>query len=437
MKSQYTTFPHCFLPSTLLSERETWRLSKIRHALFDALSRSWAENLQKLIDFEKILGRFSSEKSHEGPLKIAIIASPIINMTHAPSNRAVEIASSLQARFNHRTRIFECGHFSIRHDAPTPFFMGYNARYVQLSKRQLMTDQTSITKIPFFLDDSQYLKFKQAVEEIVSYNPDTVLFIGDASPLQHILKGRVPTVVYPTNSSVPVGPADQYLSHWTDKQLQARVDHGDWPKDVAEKSVTGAAAVRLPTANEKLPRSALAPTAELVLCLVGRRIDDEIRGEFADRIADVLSRHKGVRLVCFGSQNKTALLGSELAAFEDRLDFCNIVDDLVTHLTAVDIFTNPLRQRGGTGVALAMSVGCPVVCFDHGDGATLLEPQELCSDMDEYFARVEALIASEELRRETGARMIDQVEHAIGFESGMVKLEQTLRSLRGLYATSQ
>ena len=83
--------------------------------------------------------------------------------------------------------------------------------------------------------------------------------------------------------------------------------------------------------------------------------------------------------------------------------------DYVTNLA--EVFScdfNPPRQGGGT--AIAMSVGCAVVSLEEGDGATLIDPEDLCADLDEFFERLSRLTDSKGFRTINQTRAKHQVQ---------------------------
>jgi glycosyltransferase involved in cell wall biosynthesis len=64
------------------------------------------------------------------------------------------------------------------------------------------------------------------------------------------------------------------------------------------------------------------------------------------------------------------------------------VENLVQHISVLDICFNPLRQGGGWGVVAALEAKVPVVSLDYGDGATFLTPEGKCKDYEEAFDKI-------------------------------------------------
>ena len=76
-----------------------------------------------------------------------------------------------------------------------------------------------------------------------------------------------------------------------------------------------------------------------------------------------------------------------------------------------------------------MSVGCAVVSLDGGDGATLIDPDDLCADLDEYFERLAKLTDSRGFRLTNQTRAKHQVNVSIDFERGMNALVDGIQDL--------
>ena len=176
-------------------------------------------------------------------------------------------------------------------------------------------------------------------------------------------------------------------------------------------------------------RKDIQPLASTILAVAGTRLGKEIRGAFAERLADLLSMRPTVHLCMIGGGERAELIGTELGPVADQVHTIGFSQTLTGLLCGCDIVLNPDRQGGGTGIALAMSAGCPVVSLATGDGATLLEAEDLSADLDAYFERLSRLIDDEGFRREVGARMPAQVERMLHFERGVATIARTVEEL--------
>ncbi|MBV8633244.1 MAG: glycosyltransferase [Burkholderiaceae bacterium] len=89
---------------------------------------------------------------------------------------------------------------------------------------------------------------------------------------------------------------------------------------------------------------------------------------------------------------------------EEQLPLQRHRDDIRGVLRTADIYVNPPRVGGGFSVAEAMAEGLPVTALKNSDGGDKIG-DAAASDMDAYFADLEALIADAALRKSRGAAM--------------------------------
>lgn len=400
-----------------------------RHAFLSKVYEAWSVRFEQ--GMPPVYRQALDESASAGPVagRIAILTAPLLDERHAPTQRVLEIAASLIRDHGYEVRIFAGGALHYRTDAAIPLVSYSN---VDPSLLQADTVRHGCVEIPYwpcFLDDGQRLKFPVVALEILQYRPQAVLCYGDGSPVQALLAGRVPSVLFPSHSAAPVGPADRYVSLWDRATLDARVAEGDWPQTVADRAVFGAAGVRYPTPARSVDRAELVPEAELILAIVGTRIAGEIRGDFATRLARFLAERPGVHLLTLGVADRQRVLGEELLPVADQVHCRGYATNLADLLTGCDIALNPDRQGAGTGSAIAMAAGCPVVSLDRGDTATLLAPSDLSADLDAYFGRLARLVDDADYRAEASGRMAERVEAVLGFVPAMQRLVATVEAL--------
>lgn len=361
--------------------------------------------------------------------RIALLTSPLISAQHAPTMRVLELAATLIRDHGYDVRIFAGGPTFFRPTAPVAMVSIYNAQADKLLVPQVAFDGVEIAVSGSLLDDGQVRKASMTASEILEFGPDAVIAYGDASPVQGVLAGRVPILLIPTGSGPPVGALDRFASEWSEAALRQRVEEGRWPSDLAERAVFGATAVRVPGPAEPKTRQEIQPDASAILAIAGTRLHEELRGAFAQRLAGFLAARPSLHLLLVGGERRSALLGPELLSVADRVTTLGYSADLAGVFCGCDVVLNPERQGGGTAIAMAMAVGCPVVSLTAGDAATLLEPEDLSVDLDGYFDRLTRLIDDEAFRRGVGARMPAQVERMLGFERGVATVARTVEEL--------
>ena len=395
---------------------------------YERLSQVYALLTSRLDEMTRETNEFYVDTTSPKNKKIAIFCAPLIHVNHAPSNRVLEISATLKQRYGYELKIFAGGMFSYSVNAAEANYTT-NAMVIPNDQKWIEHSGISIPIWTSYKDDGQYKKHKETFENIINFNPDVVLLFGDCHPVQKLLHGKVPTLLIPTVSSPPVGDLDKFFSLWTKDALREKIKQGLWPEEFYQKAVFGPQIVNISKPAFKVSRETIIPEAELILVISGSRLADEIRGPFASRLSNFLSQKPEVYVLIIGGKNADIVMGEELKNNAGQIRHFDYVIDLAEIFSGCDIVLNPPRQGGGTGVAIAMSVGCAVVSLDEGDGATFIDPEDLCADLDEYFERLSRLTDSKGFRAINQTRAKYQVSVSIDFNKGMNSLVYGIQDL--------
>lgn len=239
-------------------------------------------------------------------------------------------------------------------------------------------------------------RWRNLLPKVAAFDPDVVLLVGLYSPLAAALYEVRPSLGISVNTVAPIAPLDVWLSS---DQNPARREV--WGGSFAPpQPVFHPYRVLRAKTGARLPRAALGlDDADLVWITAGFRLEHEIRGEWADRMLDLMSRHPRVIWLLAGGEGKLPAALRKTPA--GRVRALPTRDDLPAVFRCADVYVNPPRMGGGFSVAEAMAEGLPVTTFAGSDGGDKLGERAL-RDMDAYFAQLEALTESPELRRETG-----------------------------------
>ena len=372
--------------------------------------------------------KFDDDTTNQKTKKIAIFCAPLIHVNHAPSNRVLEISATLKQRYGYELKVFAGGTFSYSVNAAGANYTT-NAMVIPNDQKSIEYAGVSIPIWTSYKDDGQHKKHLEAFENIMNFRPDGVLVFGDCHPVQRLLRDKVPTLLIPTISSPPVGDMDAFFSLWRPACLRDKIDKGLWPKEFYQKAIFGPCPVNILKPTYKARRKDIIPEAEIIIVLMGSRLTDEMRGPFANRLSDFLSQKPKVYVLIIGGKDADTVMGEELKNNAGQIRHFDYVTNLAEIFSGCDIVLNPPRQGGGTGVAIAMSVGCAVVSLDEGDGATLIDPEDLCADLDGFFERLRRLTDSKGFRAINQTRAKHQVQESIGFERGMDVLDEALKKL--------
>lgn len=396
-----------------------------RYPVLDRLYRDWVACLQARLPASAV-PRFADSA---GSKRIAFLTTPLLGRFHGPSMQVLEVGRALQERFGYEVKIFQGYGLSLDLDCRFPALLNSAIRPDRVQADHIVHGGCSLPTWLSLMDDGSVLKPSVVANQVAAFEPEAVVVFGDTAVLQSLLIDRVPVIQYPAHGGAPVGPADRYVCVWEPEALARLVAEGSWPEEVVGKCLHGVAGMTLPTPSRTLSRANLVPNATLVLAIVGIRLGDEIRGSFAVRLAEVLSAHEGVHLLCIGDADAERVIGEELKPVKDRVHAKGIDRALADTLTGADIVLNPPRQGGGTSVAMAMAAKCSVLCVQGGDGASMMPDDMISETLDDYFERLEMLIGDEAARRDIGETLATHIEAVRGFGPAMERFVEGLETL--------
>lgn len=89
----------------------------------------------------------------------------------------------------------------------------------------------------------------------------------------------------------------------------------------------------------------------------------------------------------------------------DRVKLIRLEPDLRELYRLCDIYIHPNTAGGGRGVALAVSEGLPVLCYDECDSCNILDESVIFNNDDDYFNFLEHLICNVDLRKSVSKKL--------------------------------
>lgn len=254
------------------------------------------------------------------------------------------------------------------------------------------------------------------------------------SPVISLASRLGPTLMFVESDDPPVQYADVYFSRRAQEEVEDLWSGRGAPAAFAAKHVqvlqVPGRALPVP---EPLPRAGLglAPDA-LVIATVGERLDAEMDEAYIT----------GVELAI---RDRPACVWMVAGDLPDYLsDACRQVlgprflhipqpSDLGRLLSVVDIYANPFRAGGGHSARLAAAAGAALLTLDRGEVAAIAPPDFLGLDVDDYFRRLDALIALPELLAALKARQAEHSAQAGDQKALLASLQKMVRTAAGRY----
>jgi glycosyltransferase involved in cell wall biosynthesis len=173
--------------------------------------------------------------------------------------------------------------------------------------------------------------------------------------------------------------------------------------------------VKLKPVSAPVARAELGITdGQVVIVTVGARLPHEIDGPWAQIMLDVMARNPNAVWLLVGG---VGTVPPALAAARPG-QVCTLAqsNELRSIYRCCDLFVNPPRIGGGFSVAEAMGEGLPVLALAGSDAGSKLGGDAM-ADEASFFAMLEAMLSSPELRSTTGAEMRRRFTQTLDLES--------------------
>ncbi len=255
------------------------------------------------------------------------------------------------------------------------------------------------------------------------------------SPVISLASRLGPTLMFVGTDDAPVQYADVYWSRRSREEIQDIWGGQGAPAVFADNHVQ---VLQVPgrdlPAPEPLPRATLGLAGDaLVIATVGDRLDVEMDEAYIT----------GIELAI---RDRPHCVWMVAGALPDYLsDACRQVlgprflhipepSDLARLMTTVDVYANPFRAGGGRSARLAAAAGASLLTLDRGEVAAIAPPDFLAKDAEDYFHRLDALIALPELLAALKARQAEHLGQSGDQKALLASLQKMVRTAARRYA---
>ena len=255
------------------------------------------------------------------------------------------------------------------------------------------------------------------------------------SPVISLASRLGPTLMFVDTDDAPVQYVDVYWSRRSQEGVQDLWSGQGAPAAFAANHVQVPQILgRALSAPEPLPRATLGLAEDaLVIATVGDRLDAEMDEAYIT----------GIELAIRDRPNCIWMVAGALPDYLS--DACQQVlgprflhipepSDLARLMTAVDIYANPFRTGGGRSARLAAAAGASLLTLDRGEVAAIAPPDFLAADAEDYFHRLDALIALPELLAALKARQAEHLGETGDQKALLSSLQKMVRIAARRYA---
>jgi hypothetical protein len=327
--------------------------------------------------------------------RVAVVVPYVGHQFHTPSVMAVEQCAVL-AREGRQVRIFSAQELT----PPDASEFRGDGRELMLPPLNAQAWQALLPAgVGMTISDPRFSlegRWRKLMPIVAGFDPDVVLLVGLYSPFAAALHTVRPVVGISVNTVPSIAPVDIWLTG--DPALAGRETWGAiFPPPLPVFHPWRVKHSKKP-AQVTRAEFGLNETA-VVWITAGFRLEHEIKGEWASRMLELMSRYPHVIWLLVGG---TGMLPQALlSAAPGRIRALATRDDLPGVLRCSDIYLNPPRMGGGFSVAEAMAEGLPVTSFAGSDGGDKVGNLAL-PDMNAYLERLAALTENPALRRSMG-----------------------------------
>ena len=325
--------------------------------------------------------------------RVAVVLPYVGNQFHTPSVMAVEQCAALE-REGRQVHIFSAQELV---PPELTLYRGDGGTLILPPLDLQAWSRALPAGMAMTLSDSRFSlpgRWRNMMPVLADFDPDALLMVGLYSPLAAALHAVRPVVGISVHTVPPIAPVDVWLS--ADPAAEnAHAWGGVFPPPQA---VYHPQRIRRSRKRWRLARTDIGLSdAAVIWVTAGFRLAHEVRGEWAARMLELLSRHARAYWILVGGEGElpqSLRASGKVRALATRADLIGV-------LRLCDIYVNPPRMGGGFSVAEAMAEALPVTAFAGSDGGDKVGDLAV-ADMNAYMDRLAALSESPELRAQMG-----------------------------------
>lgn len=307
----------------------------------------------------------STQPGFEGKGRVVILTRQFLMPPHAPSVDTLDFAARLIRDYGKEVLIIVTSEVSNVCDGAVAPSYWANSDTNILSAKSLSYDGLTIPIITCGNGQFSLDAVAQGLATIRTYNPEMILSVGAPSLLAEPFGDSRFCFIYPTGRGIPLTTTN-YFHSWDepDEEMQQSVQEEKLEQLYLFAQHPGFNAKPLTT---NLTRGQFdIPEDAFVFVVVGLRLDNDIDDSFIDLLKKITATPKAHVAFAgtFRTYDEKIAVHPELAQKSTALGF---QPDIMSVYNICDVFLNPTRKGGGSGIVYALQAQLPILSLAHGD----------------------------------------------------------------------
>lgn len=296
---------------------------------------------------------------------VVLITRQILLPPHAPTVDTLKFATRLMRDYGKQVLIVCTAESPTSYDgAVVPAYLAnFDARFS--GNNQISYDGVSI---PFFMCGGGTFgeeSVAQAVKLIDTFKPEMILSVGAPSVIGEVFAHRCFTFIYPTSKGVPIAE-DSHFHTWDEPtpDMDAIIKRENLQEQFRFAQHPGFD-LKSPSTAFSRKQFGIADDA-FVFVVVGVRLHMDV----SDRFLELLVTISAIPNAHFLLAGNFDGYEGTLARYPDLKSRCSWIGfqkDIMAVYNISDVFLNPERRGGGSGIVYALQAGLPVLSLPVGD----------------------------------------------------------------------
>ncbi len=350
--------------------------------LINKLKKTYGNNVETIPVAERI-------ENH-----VVIFTEQLLSVHHAPSHMVMDLCKKLYSLGN-KILLVVCAESknTLELTCENYLFEQVQMNYIEeyWGRNQLCIDSECYVDLIQVPSDTEHLNELHVLENIIrEWKPLYAWNVGGEICIAELL-GKITTMAtIPCSAGLAISNAPILIRY-----MQNNKSDEEEYAQIHEQTVLDMTWTRSIDMAQPLDRKELGlPKDAFLIVIMGNRLDNEINEEFIDVMRKIVMSESEVGFVIIGD----CAIDFKKYGLEERVWKLGYRKDYMSIFRAVDLYMNPKRIGGGSGVHAVCQL-LPVITLKDGDVARAIDNEAFtCESYNDYAPLVSKYIHDKEFR---------------------------------------